>query len=328
MRAKLSLPLAVALVLAATAAGAQAAPASARAFASHWITLGTRGGPIADPDRSQPANALRVGDATYLVDVGDGAVEQLAKAGVPLASVRAVLLSHLHFDHTAGLFAVLGLRRQTNVDAPLTVYGPPGTRTLVDSLVAAMEPTTRSGYGMPGAPARPAGAGITVVEIRDGAHFDLDAARISAVKNTHYSFPSGSPEDRAFESLAYRFDMPDRSIVYTGDTGPSAAVERLAQGADLLVSEMIDVDRTMADVRRTSPNADPRATAGVEAHLRAHHLAPEDVGKLAGAAHVKAVVVTHFVAPRADAGALLGFLARIRDNFSGPAVIARDLESF
>ena len=321
MPAKRTLPLALALVLAATPAGAQT-------FASHWITLGTRGGPIADPERSQPANALRAGDATYLVDVGDGTVEQLAKAGLPLASVRAVLLSHLHFDHTAGLFAVLGLRWQTNVDAPLTIYGPPGTRALVDSLVAAMEPTTRSGYGMPGAPARPAGTGITVVEIRDGAHFDLGRVKVSAVKNSHYSFPPGSAEDSAFESLALRFDMPDRSIVYTGDTGPSAAVEKLAQGADLLVSEMIDVDRTMADVRRTTPGADPRANAGIEAHLRAHHLAPEDVGKLAEAAHVKAVVVTHFVAPRADAGTLLGFLARIRDHFSGPAVIARDLESF
>ncbi|GAA0299192.1 MBL fold metallo-hydrolase [Sphingomonas oligophenolica] len=323
-----ALPLAIALILAAGPAGAQPAPAAGGALVSHWITLGTRGGPIAEPERSQPANALLAGNTTYLIDVGDGTVEQLAKAGVPLASVKVIFLSHLHFDHTAGLFGVLGLRWQTNVDSPLTIYGPPGTRTLVDSLVAAMEPTTRSGYGMPGAQARPAGAGIAVVEIRDGARLDLGAIKVSAVKNTHYSFPAGSAEDLAFQSLALRFDMPDRSIVYTGDTGPSPAVEKLAQGADLLVSEMIDVDRTMADVRLTSPNADPRATAAVEAHLRAHHLAPEDVGKLAGAAHVKAVVVTHFVAPRADAGTLLGFLARIRDHFSGPATIARDLESF
>lgn len=318
---------AIALLSAAVPAGAQTAPAPAVA-GSHWVTLGTQGGPIADAEHSQPANALRIGEATYLVDVGDGAVEQLAKAGIPLASVRAVVISHLHFDHTAGLLGLLGLRWQTNMDAPLTIYGPLGTRELVDGLIAAMQPTTRSGYGLPGAPMRPAGIGITVVEIRDGARFDLGPAKVRAAKNTHYSFPAGSKEDQAFESLALRFDLPDRSIVYTGDTGPSAAVEKLAQGADLLVSEMIDADRTVAEVRRNTPNAPPQATAAIEAHLRAHHLAPEDVGKLAEAAHVKAVVVTHFVAPHADAGTLLGFLGQIRQHFAGPTVIARDLESF
>lgn len=311
------------MLLATAPAHAQAPTAS-----SHWVTLGTRGGPIADPERSQPANALVLGKMAYLVDAGDGVVEQLAKAKIPLASVKAVVLSHLHFDHTAGLFGVLGLRWQTNADAPLTIYGPPGTRGLVDGLLAAMAPTTRSGYGMPGSPDRPAATGIQVVEIRDGARFPLGPITVRAVKNSHYSFPPGSAEDKAFESLSLRFDLPDRSIVYTGDTGPSPAVVKLAAGADLLVSEMIDVDRTMADVRRTSPGADPRMIAGVEAHLRAHHLAPEDVGKLAGAAHVKALVVTHFVAPEADDRTLLGFLGEIGHAFHGPVMIARDLEEF
>ena len=320
--------LAVALLLGSVPVGAQTAPTPGIPVASHWVTLGTQGGPIVDPERSQPANALQVGDATYLVDVGDGAAEQLAKARIPLASVRAIVLSHLHFDHTAGLFGVLGLRWQTNIDAPLTIYGPPGTKTLVTSLIAAMQPTIVSGYGMPGAPARSAGAGIDVIEIRDGARFALGLAQVRAAKNSHYSFPAGSADDRAFESLALRFDLPDRSIVYTGDTGPSAAVEKLAEGADLLVCEMIDVDRTMAEVSRTAPNTDPRARAAIESHLRAHHLAPEDVGKLAEAARVKAVVITHFVAPRADAGMLLGYLGQIRRHYSGPTVIARDVEAF
>ena len=313
---------------ATVAAQAQTPVPQAAPSASHWITLGTRGGPMPDAERSQPANALLVGNVTYLVDVGDGAAEQLAKAHVPLASVKAVILSHLHFDHTAGLLAVLGLRWQTNVDAPLTIYGPPGTRQFVDGLLAAMLPTTRSGYGMPGSPDRPPETGITVVEIRGGSQFTLGGVKVTAAKNTHYSFAPGSAEDKEFESLSLRFDMADRSIAYTGDTGPSPAVERLAKGVDLLVSEMIDVDRTMADVRRASPNADSKVIAGVEAHLRAHHLAPGDVGKLAAAAGAKSVVVTHFVAPAADGGVLLGFLGDIGKYYSDPAVIARDLEVY
>ena len=47
--------------------------------------------------------------------------------------------------------------------------------------------------------------------------------------------PEGNTDRAEGVSLSYRFDLADRSIVYTGDTGPSKAVVALAQGADLLV---------------------------------------------------------------------------------------------
>lgn len=46
----------------------------------------------------------------------------------------------------------------------------------------------------------------------------------------------------ARKSLSYRFDLGHRSITYTGDTGPSDAVTRLAQGSDMLVSEVIALE--------------------------------------------------------------------------------------
>lgn len=322
------MPLRGFALLASVALAATTAASAQPGRPDRWVTLGTQGGPIANPERSQPANALVVGDATYLVDAGDGVVEQLAKAGIPLPTVKAIVLSHLHLDHTAGMLAVLGLRWQTSDDAPLVIYGPPGTRVFIDGLFAAMKPTTESGYGMPGAPDRPAGVGIKVVEIEGGARVQFGQMTLSTVKNTHYSFPPGSPEDKKFLSLSLRFDLPDRSIVYTGDTGPSRAVENFAKGADLLIAEMIDVDRTMALVRSMSPNADPRMIAGVEAHLRTQHLTPDDVGDLAAAAHVKSVVITHFTAPKADKRVLLTYVDRVKKHFSGPVVIANDLQEF
>jgi len=296
--------------------------------ASHWITLGTQGGPIPGPKRSQPANVLLTGDGAYLVDAGDGAAEQLAKAGVPLAQLKAVVISHLHFDHTAGLLGILGLRYQTNIYTPLTIYGPPGTKQLVDGLLAAMLPTAKSGYGMPGSPYVDPGQGIEVVELRDGANFRLGAARVVAAKNTHYSFAPGSDDDRAFESLSYRFELPDRVIVYSGDTGPSDKFQAIARDADLLVVEMIDVERTLQEIRRTSPNLPEPAAKALETHLRTHHLTGEDVGKLAGLAHAKAVVVTHLSAPEATGDVLVEYLRQIGAHYPGPVVIARDLEEF
>ena len=309
-------------------AGLAASSGAAQPVRSEWVTLGTMGGPVAAADRSQPANLLLGPFGAILVDAGDGTVGQLAKAGVPLPRVRAVFLSHLHFDHTGGLAAVLGLRYQTNVPGKLAIYGPPGTRTLVDGLVRSMAPAAEAGYGLPGAPAVDPADTVEVTELTDGSEARVSDVRVVAAQNSHYSFPAGSELDRKYKSLAFRFELPDRTIAYTGDTGPSEAVEKLARGADLLVSEMIDVPATVANVRRNTPDMSEAALAGLVQHLSAHHLTAEQVGQLASRARVKAVAVTHFVAPGASAAQLSHYVEQIHRAFAGKVTIARDLERF
>ena len=122
-----------ALSLAAMPAAAQDA---ARDGEGIWITLGTGAGPVTSSTRSQPANLLRFDGRDYLVDVGDGAAGQSGKAGAQTKTIDGIFISHLHFDHTAGLTGILGLRFQTNGSDPLTIYGPPGTRQLVDGILS------------------------------------------------------------------------------------------------------------------------------------------------------------------------------------------------
>jgi ribonuclease BN (tRNA processing enzyme) len=296
--------------------------------ANVFITLGTMGGPIASATRSQPANLLVRGDAAYLVDAGDGTVGQLTKAGFRLQQVKAVFLSHLHVDHTGGLAAVMGLRYQNNPPGQLAIYGPPGTKELVAGIVASLHPFMESGYGLPGTRrADPAGM-FTVTEIDDGSKVTLGDLVVTAAQNTHYSFVPGSDEDRRFRSLALRFDMPGRAIVYTGDTGPSAKVEQLARGTDLLFSEMIDVEATLANERRANPERGAAATEELRLHLVTQHLTPDEVGKLAARAKVKRLVITHYVAGGTGEVEKAHYLATIRKQYAGPAQVANDLERF
>jgi len=93
--------------------------------------LGTGGGPIARIGRSQPSSMLETGGKTYLIDIGAGTERQVVRAGLRLNRVDGVFITHLHFDHTAGLAAFIALDWQDRRREPVAVHGPPGTRELV-----------------------------------------------------------------------------------------------------------------------------------------------------------------------------------------------------
>lgn len=292
---------------------------------SEFIALGTMGGPIPSAKRSQPASLLCYDGEDVLIDAGDGVSEQLAKIGVPLAKVRTIFLSHLHFDHTGGLFALLGLRYQVRSRLSVTIYGPVGTKRMVAGLLEAMQPESEIGVGYPGTVRRPPEDLVHVIELGDGGQVKLGRLLVSSVTNTHYSFPEGSVQASRSQSLSFRFDLPDRSIVYTGDTGPSTKVERLAHGADLLVSEVIEADFAMADLRRHEPDLPPEALAEIARHFAEQHLSPEEAGILAQHAGAKKLVFTHAVIGDNEVNEVKVAAA---SHFKGSIVIAEDLDRF
>lgn len=290
-----------------------------------FITLGTAGGPIAETNRSQPSNALLVGDDLYLVDAGDGAAGQLAKAGFSVPQIKGLFLSHLHFDHTGGVMAVLGLRMQRESKHTLVIYGPPGTQELIDGLLEGMGPIMEAGYGMPG---RSWQANVEVKELVDASVVELNGLTVTAAENTHFKIPQESGMAEKAKSLSFRFDMENRSIVFTGDTGPSEAVEKLSRNADLLISEMMDIPAVLENIRKANPNMPQRQFDGIEWHFRAHHLLPHQVGEMAANAGVDQVVVTHMVPNIRNEAMTERYKAEIGERFDGEIVIANDLDRF
>lgn len=124
-----------------------------------------------------------------------------------------------------------------------------------------------------------------------------------------------------FPALAYRFDTPSGSVVFSGDTGPCDNVVRLAQGADFLVHEVIDVG-FIADRVAKLPNRD-----NIVNHLTESHTSPEDAGRIAARAGVGTLVLSHLV-PGDSEIAEADWERRARSTFDGEVVCGVDLDQF
>jgi ribonuclease BN (tRNA processing enzyme) len=288
------------------------------------VTLGTMAGPMANPKRSQPATLLRWRDGMILVDAGDGVVDQMARAGVNSVQLKNLVITHIHADHVGGLFALL-TRRYQLMDPPITIYGPPGTRAMVDGLLSAMVPLMLTSPALPGMPPRPPADGVRVVEIVDGAAVMIDGVAVKAVANSHYMSGNYVPDAAQSLSLSLRFELPGRSVVLTGDTGPSMALTALARDADVLVSSVLDLDAAVAAIRNSRPNAPPAFFETARKHFAQHHLSPEAAGQLARSAGVKRIVFTHVGITPDRMDAARGELAK---SWDGPVDFANDLDRY
>lgn len=295
--------------------------------------LGTAGGPIHRRLRSQPASLLSVDGEHYLVDAGDGVARQLTQAGLAIPEIKQVFLTHLHADHVTGL-APLFVFAWTSARAhPMTVYGPPGTERLVEAALGYIEiPVNIHRLQYPPV-AMPldlfTGAEPAVSEDgRPSLIYEDDVVSVYAVENSHYTaMPEVSHSYGADRSYAYRFDTSDRSVVFSGDTGPSNSLMRLAEGADVLVIEVIDLERQFDIVREMSGLPDSELTVVME-HMAKEHITPDQIGLLAAKASVGQVILTHIVPGLDSEQDMTAYVNGVRQHYRGPVHLGADLACF
>jgi ribonuclease BN (tRNA processing enzyme) len=127
-----------------------------------------------------------------------------------------------------------------------------------------------------------------------------------------------------FPALAYRFDTPHGSVVFSGDTGPCDNVVRLAQGADILVHEVIDLDALLGRISQLS------TFETVRGQLGRSHTPVQEVGHIAARAGVRTLVLSHLV-PGEGAHSPEEWEAMAREaapEFTGEIVCGVDLDEF
>ena len=221
---------------------------------------------------------LSLGDASFLVDAGSGAGVQLVKAGVRPYHWPPVFITHHHSDHTIDLGHLLVTRWIVGQNAPFEVFGPAGTRRQVDKLMDYLhwDIEVRREHMRERRPPT-----VHVTEIEEGPVLEREGVRVSAFLVDH------GPVKPAF---GYRFEGGGRSVVVSGDTRPCENLIAWSHGVDCLIHECCEMTKTSWYPECGWPTIEDKIR-----DLQSYHTRPDEVGRVAAAARVKALAITHLM---------------------------------
>lgn len=294
---------------------------------SRMILLGTQGGPNFNLVRGETATLLVVDEVPYLIDCGYGALRAILQSGIRYQDIGQVFLTHLHDDHVADVVSLLGHQWTQGRVQPTLVHGPYGTDTLVEGVLLYQQANTRIRMNDEARTLDPATVfkGVVLPASDEPLQvFQDERLTVTAIQNTHY--PQETLDSLPDRALSFRFDCPDRSIVFSGDTTYSANLVELARGADMLVCEAMDHTSIRAAfealVAAGNYGDNPE---GVWAHIVATHSSTQQAGRMAAEAGVKTLVFNHVLPGALDTSVADAiYVAGAREHFAGEIIVGYD----
>jgi ribonuclease Z len=286
----------------------------------HVVLCGT-GTPIADAQRAGPCTAILAGGHFFLIDVGPGAMRQVALHHLPRGRLEALFLTHFHSDHIGEVGEAVVQSWIAGRTIPLLVYGPPGVEGIVlgFSAVYAKDALYRvNHHGADAMPPNGSRASARPIPLpapdEPTVAFEADGLRVVAFAVDH------EPVEPAY---GYRIEYKGRSVVVSGDTRKSANLARHAEGADLLLHEGLS-ERIIMRVSTYAKEHDMPRVAKLTSDVVGYHTTPVQAAEIASAARVRVLAFTHVVPPLPNFVARRMFLAGVSKAFGGEVVIGTD----
>ena len=153
--------------------------------------------------------------SSLLVDVGDGALRDLANLHFRFDTLKAILVTHEHADHTGGLFSLLHFMKHLPHKGPLYILVPQPIQYIRNLI---KKPLMYSKIPFK----------VIVKGVEDGSKITLDRFEISSFRAAHVDF----------DSIGYSIrDSEGFRVVVSGDTMASPQLRAAVKGADLAILE-------------------------------------------------------------------------------------------
>jgi ribonuclease BN (tRNA processing enzyme) len=323
LRAALTLPVSAAAGIATS--GAQAEPVDPLAArdaevkaalsraggATKLVLLGTGAGPTPGRARTMTSSLLVHGKAVYLIDCGLGVTDHFVRTGLRFQDVRSIFITHHHPDHNVEYGPFLMFAWLQTMNPGLRTFGPTTMKQMTDDYLRSMGNTIRywaEDFGTPP---------LQHIDAHDidtaGPVMSDDLVKVSALTVRH---PPVTP------AFAYRFDFEDRSVVFSGDTSFVPELAEFAKGADVLVHEAMDTRMVTVEVENQIRAGYPVGKERFLKHMYADHTPAEDVGRIAQAAGVKTLVLSHLAPSQGVEDS--EWIGLVRRNYAGRVIVGHD----
>lgn len=283
-------------------------PIRAQHTATKLVLLGT-GTPFADPNKSGPSLAIVVNNASYIVDCGPGLVRRAAEAsklGFPsleASQLKTLFITHLHSDHTIGLADIILTPAVLDRNAPITIYGPVGSKKMADHLMNAYQEDISiriNGLEKGDAIAYQ----VHTNEIKEGLIYKDSNLTVTAFKVQHGQW------DNAF---GFVFQTKDKKIVISGDCTYSENLIKYAKDCDILVHEVYSHAGLK---KRTQKWQDYHST---------FHTSTYQLAEIANKVKPKLLILNHQLT---FGSTLQSLLDEVKSKYAGPVLNGQDLAIF
>jgi ribonuclease BN (tRNA processing enzyme) len=198
---------------------------------------------------------ISVEEDFFIVDMGDGTLRDLFFRKIDFRKIKGIFLTHGHYDHMAGLYALLGHFRVIERKCPINIYFPKGCKEVQQIIIAFQESYDDFSFK------------IQTYEVKGGDEIKIKDLEVKIYQMRHYAAVGVNRILHPDVAVGYRFIHQNKTVAISGDTGICSGLIELVEGADVAY-----IDSTLKE---------EEATDTILNKLHLSQKKAEEIGKLA-----------------------------------------------
>ncbi|MCX2761127.1 MBL fold metallo-hydrolase [Vibrio sp. Sgm 22] len=251
------------------------------------------------------------GKARYLIDSGAGTAFHFNQTGANISDLNAIIISHMHVDHTADLISLIKSSYFEDRSVPLPIYGPTGNK-LVPSMSEFMDRLVGLNGLYPymnNFIAEASDESYSKAKYKLLPHDIVPTEHVHEFEGSGAKFKTADAKHGGVSSLAISINYKGKEVFITGDSSGPTYLKPMANSADLIIAH----------------NALPQSYNGPVERL---HMKPSRIAEIVSETNAHTLVLSHFLERTATTLEQSNTERELSNKFKGDIAFANDFNCY